>query len=30
MNLRQILFYFTSEEENIVQFVKQDMLTEAA
>lgn len=30
MNLRQRLFYFTSQEENIVQFVKQDMLTEAA
>lgn len=30
VNLRQRLFYFPSQEENIVQFVKQDMLTEAA
>lgn len=30
VNLHQRLFYFPSQEENIVQFVKQDMLTEAA
>lgn len=30
VNLYQRLFYCTSEEENIVQFVKQDMLTKTA
>lgn len=30
VNFCQRLFYCTSQEENIVQFVKQDMLTKTA